>query len=90
LEAVVPSKDPAERKLIARRAALIRWSREGDPVASTKLASDAFLAKFRTQVDPQGALSEAERERRAVRAHRAHMIELSRKAAAARRKKKVA
>jgi hypothetical protein len=78
----VASNDPNERKLIASRAALLRWSRESG-VEAAQRAQAGLLRKFYNQTDP--SLIESERWRRAERLRKAHMIELSRKAARARR-----
>lgn len=76
------SNDPNERKLIASRAALLRWSRESGAEAATR-AQAGLLRKFYNQTD--SSLTEPERWKRAERLRKAHMIELSRKAARARR-----
>jgi hypothetical protein len=47
----------------------------------------AWMGQFYDQVDPDRVLSEAERERRAKQARKAHMLKLSFMAARARRKK---
>jgi hypothetical protein len=51
----------------------------------TAPARAAFLSKFERQVDPDGVLPAAERARRAQSARRAHMLQLARKSAKARR-----
>lgn len=66
---------PEERSRHARMAALTRWSRE-DPALNMARARDGQWAKFERQVDPDGTLDPAERQRRAKRAQRAHMIKL--------------
>lgn len=60
-------------------AALTRWATEADPVAATQKARAGFLARFERQVDPDGTMPADEREKRARRLMRAHMIQLARK-----------
>jgi hypothetical protein len=55
----------------ARYAALIRWSRE-DPKVNAERGQAGLQAKFYNQTDP--SLPEAERQRRAYAAYRAHMV----------------
>jgi len=70
-----------------------RWGRIGgltahsrhSPVEMTAGARRGFRERFRRLVDPEGALPPEERERRAERAMRAHMLTLSEKSARARR-----
>jgi hypothetical protein len=64
------------------------WAVTADPAARTAPARAAFLRRFAREVDPDGVLPAAERERRAAQAHRAYMLTLSRKAAEARRKRR--
>lgn len=78
------SHDPTERRMIASRAALIRWAQE-DAVEGTRKAQAGLLRKFYNQTDP--TLPEPERWKRAERLHRAHMLELSRLSARARRQR---
>jgi hypothetical protein len=85
---------PAERSLIAVKAAETRWSQE-DPKTSPALqrarkASPQSLDYWAAKVDPDGSLPPAERERRAVKARRAHMAGMSLKASQARRAKAAA
>lgn len=78
---------PEQRTTRARIAALTRWSKE-DPKAQAERMQEGLMEKFRRQVDPEGRLTEAERERRAEAARRAHMQRLalaSSKARAARK-----
>ena len=67
---------PEQRRLRASIAAHTRWSRE-DPTATAEAGQAGLVAKFRRQVDPDNQLPEAERERRAVSAYRAHMKRLA-------------
>lgn len=78
---------PEQRTIRARIAAHTRWSRE-DPAATAARAQAGLMDKFRREVDPNNELPEAERERRAEAARRAHMQRLalaSSKARAARK-----
>ena len=59
-----------------------------DSKALTAPARAAFLAKFEREVDPDGALPEAERGRRAEHARKAHFARLARLSALARAGKK--
>lgn len=60
----------------ARIAALTRWSKE-DPKAQAERMQEGLMDKFRREVDPAGVLPEAERERRATAARKAHMQRLA-------------
>jgi len=51
-------------------------------------ARRGFRERFQRLVDPEGVLAPEERERRAARAMRAHMLTLSEKSARARGKRK--
>jgi hypothetical protein len=77
----------AERSLQARAAAAARWAR-ADPAEALRPAWAASWRKWEDSVDPDRVLPEQERFRRAESARRAYMLTLSRKAAAARRKKR--
>jgi len=74
-----------QRSQHARRAALIRWSRE-DPGIALVPAHEGFQRKWLDLVDADRVLPEVERQRRAARAMRAHMISLALKSSTARRK----
>ena len=67
---------PTQRSQRARIAALTRWSRE-DPAANAARGQAGLMARFVDQVDPDRVLSEAERQRRAEAARRAHMAQLA-------------
>ena len=79
---------PAERKLRAQVAANTRWSKE-DPKEQAARMRAGFDARFEREVDPDGVLSPAERERRAAAAKRAYMQRLALKSARARRSRAV-
>lgn len=67
---------PEQRRIRAQIAANTRWSKE-DPTATAERAQAGLLEKFRREVDPNNELPEAERERRALAARRAHMQRLA-------------
>lgn len=78
---------PQERSLICRLAAQTLHS-QVDSTAHTEPARKAFDQTFYDQVDPDRTLPEAERERRAASARKAHFTRLALKSAQARRKAK--
>lgn len=61
-----------------KAAAYRRWA-FNDPQEGTQAARDGFLARFEQEVDPEGLLPPEERERRAKRLRRSHMIMLARR-----------
>ena len=75
---------PAERSLRARAAAY-RLHSLYDSRELTANARAAFADRFARQVDPDGVLSEAERQRRAECARKAYFTDLAAKSAKARR-----
>lgn len=82
-----PSSDrltPAQRSLRARLAAHAMHARN-DRRAVTANARRAFVERFERQVDADGVLPVAERQRRAEHALRAHMAGLALRSARARR-----
>lgn len=62
-----------------RAAALSRWAHEDDPTEAMRPAAVGFLRRFEKQVDPDNRLTPDEREKRARRLMRAHMITLAQK-----------
>ncbi|WP_242890126.1 hypothetical protein [Actinomadura litoris] len=74
---------PEQRSQRARIAALTRWSRE-DPRPNGERGQRGLLDKFEREVDPEGALTPAERARRAEAARKAHMTRLAYRSAKAR------
>ena len=72
-----------------RAAALKKWA-YADPEAGTRQARAGFLARFEKEVDPDGVLSDEERETRARRLLRAHMINLARQSRKARAERRLA
>ena len=70
---------------IGRIGGLTAWSRH-DAETMQGAARRAFRERFRNLVDPERVLPEAEREARADRARRAHMLSLAAKSAAARKR----
>jgi len=82
----MPSTDADERRVIGRIAAHESWAQTVDRSARTAPARAALLAKFETQVDPDGKLLPAERAVRAEHARKAHFARLALKSAQSRRK----
>ena len=80
------SLTPAQRTLRARVAAYARAAKYGPEV--TRAAYSGRMAKLEAQVDPDCALSDIERQRRAYALMRSQMSALSLKASRARSKKK--
>ena len=78
---------PSERTLRARIGA---FSLHALGLTNTAPARCAFLSKFEREVDPDGVLSEEERQRRAMCARKAYFAKLGLKSAKKRRKKKAA
>jgi len=76
---------PSERTLRARLAAYALHS-QVDSREHLKPARRGFIERFERQVDPDGVLAPAERQRRATAALKAHMTTLALKSAKARRK----
>lgn len=72
----MPSNEPVERRLAAQIAANTRWAHE-DPAANAARGQSGLLARFEREVDPEGALSPTERQRRAEALRKAHMQRLA-------------
>jgi hypothetical protein len=83
------SFSPEERSLRGRIGAY-RLHSQYDSKEITRAARTAFLAKWAREVDPDSVLPEAERDRRAEAALKAHMARLALKSAQARRARKLA
>ena len=77
---------PAERIMRARLASHRSWANTSDPAARTAPARAAMLDRFMREVDPDGTLLPAERERRAEHARKAYYTGLALKSASARRR----
>lgn len=80
---------PEELSLRGRLAAHVLHSRY-DGKALTAKARKAFRDSFQKKVDPEGKLSEAERQRRAEHAYQAHMAQVALASVRARRARKAA
>lgn len=76
---------PVERTLRARLAAHESWAATADPAKRTAPARKAALDRFERQVDPDGALDPAERQRRAESARKAYFTRLALASTKARR-----
>jgi hypothetical protein len=83
----MPARVQSERVLQARLAAHSLHARVSDPAAHTLPARQAFLDRFAVEVDPEGVLPPAERDRRAEHARRAYFTRLALRSAQSRRKK---
>lgn len=83
----MPAADPQERRLQARLAAHVSWSKTADPAARTAPARQAACERFEHEVDPGGTLPEAERKRRAEHARKAYFARLALLSVKARRKR---
>jgi hypothetical protein len=79
------NQSPAERAMRAKLASHSRWAKE-DPRRQMEIARSAQRRKLYEQVDPDGTLDPAERERRADHAFQAYMTRLALRSAEARRK----
>lgn len=77
-----------DRVLAGRSGAYKSWAHTEDRAARTANGRKSFLDKFEREVDPDGVLAPAERARRAEAAKKAHMTELARRSAKARKKGK--
>lgn len=74
-----------QRILASRIAAHESWARTSDRTARTEPARAALMAKFETEVDPDGKLNPAERAIRAEHLRKAYFQRLALKSAKARR-----
>ena len=77
---------PNERSMRARIAANERWSKHDSRAHAAKMRA-AQDVKWLDRVDPDRELSEAERQRRAHAARRAHFQRLAYRSAKARRER---
>ncbi len=75
-----------ERAALLGRIGGLTTSARTDSIERTQPARDKFLSQFLDEVDPNRVLPEAERNRRAEAARKAHFQKLALKSAAARRK----
>ena len=78
---------PSQRSLQARLAAYSLHAAR-DPKDTTRAARAAFLNRFEREVDPDGNLPPAERDRRAQAVLKAHMTRLALASSRARSKRK--
>jgi hypothetical protein len=81
------AKNPDDRRVVAQIAANARWSQQ-DPKPALVPVRAARMARYENQVDPEGNLPEAERQRRAQAALRADMLRMALRSAQARRRRK--
>jgi hypothetical protein len=80
----------SDRSRICQIASLTRWANEPDRAAATAPGTDAFMARFERQVDPDNQLPPEVRAERAAMARRAYMLQLARRSAKKRRANKTA
>ncbi|MDO9378926.1 MAG: hypothetical protein Q7T56_08745 [Nocardioidaceae bacterium] len=81
------TRTPADKTLSAQIAANTRWGNTTDRSAATSAARRGLRAKFETQVDPDGTMHPAERERRVESLMKAHMQRMTLAAKRARQRK---
>jgi hypothetical protein len=81
--------DDNRQRTWGRIGGLTAWSRN-EPETMVGPAHRGFRRRFERLVDPDNRLEPAERELRAERARRAHMLTLAAKSAAVRKKKDAA
>lgn len=77
-----------DRSLIAKIASNASWAKTEDRAARTAPARRAMLARFESEVDPEGKLPPADRAKRAESARKAHYQRMALKSAQVRRAKK--
>ncbi len=80
---------PAQRILAARAAAYAQHAKH-DPRETTKAARATFLARFENEVDPEGTLPPAERQRRAEAARKRYFTALALRSSRVRSARKAA
>jgi hypothetical protein len=83
----MPARHRTERLMIARIAAADRWAQEPDRAAATAPARAGLRAKFEREVDPDGTLPADVLAERVAHLQHAHMLRMSRAAAAKRRQR---
>lgn len=76
---------PAERTLRAKIGAFSLHAQGG---TNTAPARKAFLSRFEREIDPEGVLSELERQKRAEFARKAYFARLRLKSAQTKRRKR--
>ncbi|CAN5713983.1 hypothetical protein BH11ACT8_BH11ACT8_12270 [soil metagenome] len=84
----MPAASSRDRSVVAQIAAAERWGRTADRTAATAPARAGLRAKYAREIDPTGSLPIDELERRVDSLIRAHMLRMSRAAAAARKAKR--
>lgn len=76
----------ARMRRLRARAAAFAMHAQHDSRETSRRGREAFIARFEREVDPQRALSPAERARRAESAKRAHFTRLALRSAQVRRR----
>lgn len=80
------SETKADRRMITSAASLTRWASVADPVAELAPARRGFRAKFEREAADKNITDPAAIQRYVELSMRAHMTNLARKSAKARRK----
>lgn len=83
----MPSRLTPEQRSLRARIAAHTLHATHDPRTTSKAGRDAFLASFERKVDPDGALDDAERRRRAESLKRAYFARLAFMSVAARQRR---
>lgn len=83
---MIETLPPSERGLLGALATHARYSTQ----ETTRAAHEGFMRRFEREVDPDGVLDEAERQRRATSARRLYMRRLAIKSAQVRAAAKAA
>jgi arylamine N-acetyltransferase len=84
------SGQQSDRSRICQIASNTRWAKELDRAAATAPGTDAFMAKFEREVDPNSELTPEVRAVRAAQLRRAYMQGLARRSAQSRAEKAAA
>ncbi len=81
-----PPLTPEQRRRRARIAAHASWAKTRDRADRTRAGTQAFLARFEREVDPDSTLPEDVRAKLAEHAKMAYMLRLAERSAAVRRR----
>lgn len=78
-------RSDAERRLASSMGAHLSWARTRDRTARTAPAREGLRAKYAREIDPDGTMPAAERERAVDSRMRVHMQQMALRSVAARR-----
>jgi len=81
------AESATERSLHAQAASLLHWSQVEDRTEATQAWRDGFTRKLEREIDPDGLLAPQELAKRVEMKRRAHMANMTRLAAKARRER---